>query len=155
MEVMLHAQIFVVMFPIQLVLYQLIQQFASVLQVINILLQVLLLVLPIVGMDMLIIWQLVHVNLYVEMAKWLEHNVTMPTILMVMDAILIVLLVITIAVQLQLLISTLIQETALRLAPMVIILTQQHLDAKYANIHVQLAQTQLLVIVAQLVVIEF
>ena len=55
MKVMLHAQIFVVMFPIQLVLYQLIQQFASVLQVINILLQVLLLVLPIVGMDMLII----------------------------------------------------------------------------------------------------
>lgn len=80
---------------------------------------------------------------------------TMPTILMVMDAMLIVLLVITIAVQLQLLISTLIQETALRFAPMVIILTQQHLDAKYANIHVQLAQTQLLVIVAQLVVIEF
>ncbi len=68
---------------------------------------------------------------------------------------LIVLSVITITAQLQLLISTLIQETALQLAPMIIMLTQQYLDAKHANILMQLVQTQLIVIVAQLVVIEF
>ncbi len=91
-----------------------------------------------------------------EITYRLEHNnVMMAIILTVMDVMLIVLLAITIVVQLQLLMLILIQETALQLAPMVIILTQQIFVVIYANILVQHVPTQLLVIVVQLVVIEF
>jgi hypothetical protein len=86
----------------------------------------------------------------------LEHNnVMMVIILMVMAAMLIVLLAITIAAQLQLFISTLIQETALRLVLLVIFPIIHLMFAMHAFIPVEVVPIQIIVIAVLLAAIGF